>query len=507
MPWNKNSQMAENSTKSLANDHKIVTFLKKFLKPWPRKVNKPTPGSPNPEFTSPTQSETSLRSNSTVKGQSSFVAPLAKTTIFEDIPTELKIAILSQCADLPTLNSLIRASPLYYRAHLESKKSILLSVGVNELPLDAFYSWKAQRLRERRRPHADDQWVRAVKEILVQYREDREKEPPLANSFSWKELKQMLRFHRKVVFLTQDFCESTIAKHPVSGSPEPPEMRGELSSAETLRIHRAFYRFELHRHLFYLGHRYLPATEFGGRETLLKYPELDKNFQASDFLCNFSPWEIQEIACVKDYMVRRHSVLILKVKWDESIDGEVFYEWEGGAPNPDELYEDSRIYRKVLMSRGLSFLSHLLRLSSDTERDKIIRHKLHTDFNDIYEALQLIPGYALKSYTSPESPLNPDLLYAADDGKGPNQAWVWANGGKQLPIRDGYDTKCLRQWGYVMWDLGRLQRWSDASDSKGHKCYSVEKEIMTWSKYKFLFECFGQYGGFENFGIAGAPEY
>lgn len=50
-------------------------------------------------------------------------------------------------------------------------------------------------------------------------------------------------------------------------------------------------------------------------------------------------------------------------------------------------------------------------------------------------------------------------LRFVDDSSGPNAAWTWSNGDivelfSFQPPKEG-----LRQWGYVMWDKERLDRW------------------------------------------------
>lgn len=69
-------------------------------------------------------------------------------------------------------------------------------------------------------------------------------------------------------------------------------MQRELSSVEKRRIARAFFRFETFRHLVPPQHR----------NDHSKYNVPTAGF---DFLKSFDLDEVEEIACVRDYLIRK----------------------------------------------------------------------------------------------------------------------------------------------------------------------------------------------------------
>lgn len=74
---------------------------------------------------------------------------------------------------------------------------------------------------------------------------------------------------------------------------------GDLSGNEKRRIYRALYRFELFRALF------------AEPRDIRISPEARGCFDAIDqsllFLSIFKTWEVEELACVRDYITRRHT--------------------------------------------------------------------------------------------------------------------------------------------------------------------------------------------------------
>jgi hypothetical protein len=67
---------------------------------------------------------------------------------------------------------------------------------------------------------------------------------------------------------------------------------GRLSGTELVRLHRAFYRYDMCQNMM----RAIAAFRLNGEHVYDRF---------ADFLSAFSPWEVEEIACVHNYVLRR----------------------------------------------------------------------------------------------------------------------------------------------------------------------------------------------------------
>jgi hypothetical protein len=103
-----------------------------------------------------------------------------------------------------------------------------------------------------------------------------------------------------VAKITSDFCEATLSVHPVTGERIQPQ--GDLSINEKRRIYRALYRFELFRALFTKPCGIPMSPESRGY-----FDPMNKSFL---FLSVFKVWEVEELACVHDYIIRRHTEIL-----------------------------------------------------------------------------------------------------------------------------------------------------------------------------------------------------
>ncbi|KAI9751213.1 MAG: hypothetical protein M4579_006161 [Chaenotheca gracillima] len=182
-----------------------------------------------------------------------------------------------------------RAWPAFYRAFTAAKPLILASVlestiHVDALPdaLAALQASKLARLHKvredqyaKRGPHNDDADIRQqITSFLDDYRSRRERHSP-----AWR--KRQPSIGRGSYFKTSDPHEGdSLIVDP-------------LSMTERGRIQRAFFRFEIFRKIF-------PAR---GTHSRIK-PLFDERSQSDLFLPNFHPWEIEELICICQYLIR-----------------------------------------------------------------------------------------------------------------------------------------------------------------------------------------------------------
>lgn len=219
----------------------------------------------------------------------------------DSLPAELKASILHSAPNISTLQTLVRSSPLYHKVYLDKRKVILSAVllrdiGPQVLP-DALAVHKASQIG------FDGSGLRKdnVKSFISQYKAERgSSSPATCDSLDIGTLESLSRLQSVVTRITFDFCKATLSVHSVTRERIQPH--GDLSINEKRRIYRALYRFELFRALF---------TEPGGIQIP---PESRRCFDSMDqsllFLSIFKVWEVEEVACVRDYIIRRHTEIL-----------------------------------------------------------------------------------------------------------------------------------------------------------------------------------------------------
>lgn len=99
---------------------------------------------------------------------------------------------------------------------------------------------------------------------------------------------ELSRRHMLIEWFSRDLC-STLAS--CTSNRQQYKWVGPLSANETLRIHRALYRFELYRLLF--GQESFPRAQM----------EIDL---AQDYLLErYTSWELEELGCIYVYLAGR----------------------------------------------------------------------------------------------------------------------------------------------------------------------------------------------------------
>jgi hypothetical protein len=241
--------------------------------------------------------------------QSTAMTP--RNASLEGVPAEIKKLILHSAPNILALQTLVRSSPLYHKVYLDERKAILSAVllrdvGTDVLP-DALAVHKAFQIG------FDEPGGRrkdAVKSFILQYNAERcSSSPAICDSLDIQTLESLSRLQGLVAKITFDFCEATLSIHPVTG--ERIKSHGDLSPNEKRRIYRALYRFELYRAFF--------DPPFDVRIPIgsdYHFDSMDKSF---DFLHIFKVWEVEELACVRDYINRRHTEFLQESSSELSI--------------------------------------------------------------------------------------------------------------------------------------------------------------------------------------------
>lgn len=234
-----------------------------------------------------------------IEPQSTAMTP--RNASLDGLPAELKALILHSTPNIAALQTLVQSSPLYHRVYLDERKVILSAVllrdiGPQVLP-DALAVHKASQIG------FDGSGLRkdSVKSFISQYKAERDSSLPATyDSLDIETLESLSRLQSVVTKITSDFCKATLSVHPVTGERIQPH--GDLSTNEKRRIYRALYRFELFRALFTEPLDIQIPLEFRWC-----FDSMDQNLL---FLSIFKVWEIEEVACVRDYIIRRHTEIL-----------------------------------------------------------------------------------------------------------------------------------------------------------------------------------------------------
>ena len=204
----------------------------------------------------------------------------------EGLPVELKWIILQNLPCLPSLNAVVHASPSYHKAYMARRQYIFAEVVSQDIGQDMLFEASAVA-RSLRINSKDAIEVRAfVKDYFI----TRLVPAPISlGGLSLPDLITFSQFQYVVRFAVKDFCQATLSKHPLNRKEQ--EYIAPLSTNEARRISRAFYRFETY------------CTIFSQKRWKRKLG----SGMCHLFLHQFPPWELEEIACVRDYIIDRYA--------------------------------------------------------------------------------------------------------------------------------------------------------------------------------------------------------
>lgn len=193
--------------------------------------------------------------------------------LIESLSVELQQIILSNIPDVLSLRSAALSCRALYNALLSAETIITTRVLLNQVSFDvlpeAYITQEASCLE----PHTE----KNVRDFIARHLHERRPPPEI-----WTLCDAVLaaKLHACVSELALQFIATTAKKSPVCGT-------RPATRAETSRVERAMYRFEIFCNLF---------REFWDSDFLEQLWDF--------FFSNFSPWENEQLACVHDYLVQ-----------------------------------------------------------------------------------------------------------------------------------------------------------------------------------------------------------
>ena len=289
--------------------------------------------------------------------------------------------------------------------------------------------------------------------------------PQRSPDLTHKTAKQLLTLQNIIDYFIDTFSGDRLTKIPkltsstnerkgVQEHVDPdPKRAPDLSPTERCRLTRAFLHLELYGHLF------LEFQGFGHEDFA--------RVNMSLFLSSLPRWEIEELLCVRTFLVEKLDLYLKQVE-DDFI--ERFQEEEPHFIEPDQynnrwktkdrFFSDhfqstmQKLWLEGCLTRGLGTLRKMLMAGTRDERSDALGSK-DAWCSTMKRALSTM---YLNSGTVPNLPQQTSWEDTSTQEKAPNYGVSWLlsikNPGTLNPFDRDLNVK--REWGYAFWDRGRL---------------------------------------------------
>ncbi|KAL9135023.1 MAG: hypothetical protein Q9175_003794 [Cornicularia normoerica] len=408
---------------------------------------------------------------------------MSEDSAFERLSPELQQQILLQSDTLDTLYALIRASPRLYQVFRLNKETILSTIALCQfhpaVQPEAMAIAKLEQQQHHSKPGTQSQ-----RDISLSFCDT------FPNQiYRWCEANalgpvsaDLCKLDGTIQFFIKDYGRNTLPVLDQLGQSQDlrilPEYRSynhipqpQLSLTETGRLQRALCRFEVYRCLFSRC-----SHDHHGIHKCLIDPPLTTGEQAKVFLQDLPGFQVDEIACIRDYLVRR-----LRGIYDElenqavrtlPVEALTFEEFDESAMwrSPFFLFTTQAQHQQQdhlehLLSLGLPYIRQILESSGEEQRDLFLHHvrgsvvdHLERDFlSKALQCLGLNPN--IISDRNAWLGIEKEFTPACDENGYSElpQGWLWGYYHLE-PSKYAHPAyKGLRDWGYVFWDYDRLQ--------------------------------------------------
>jgi hypothetical protein len=377
--------------------------------------------------------------------------------MFSKLSTELLCIILAQLDSLQDLYSAVCASTSTYKAFQGARHATLSSVirniiWPNVIP-DALFALRACA--------PDPQATEVLPMSLVEAEQ---------LCHLWHSHEYFVK--RLVAYFMTNLNAQLKAEQPSGANvtklyfPQDP-----LAPREVARVRRALLRYSAFQSII--------------SNPLFEDREEAASRQVASLFAIYAPWEIEEVACVYQYISNRLEDVIQNVEDHfvsrvqlteqkssstylpcgpkgslglQSMQAEApFFEHDNWIFTKDE----KRYQRQILThlgSLGLPFLRSLFEAGPDSQKDIITENHDYLIW-DLGAALAQRPHQTGIFKTEDDDWLSGKVLgFEGDRLEKRNLAWLWAH---QNRPEASFFWRCntdLREWGYIFWDSDRLQR-------------------------------------------------
>ena len=367
----------------------------------------------------------------------SCALPLRLTSL----PPELKHAIYICLPDVSSAKALALTSSSFYHTFLDIQARVIPQILEKkmdpEMLRDSLAALKVSRIQI---------WSKkAVLKVLI----DLFGRSHAYKSHAWN-LSDALaasKIHDCIEFFATKFASSALSENPTARG----AVTAAPSSNEMRRIKIALHRYELYCNLFRYPSHHRMVRDKVNRNRLIRPDTFSTREQQEIFLDRFSFWEIEQLGCIHDFLMQEMTIPFTDVaKHDVA--------W--GANCVPYLDNDltEKVHKEPRLTRGLEYLYRLVTADSYDARLKILDEHDPTPRGSPYCNSRLPDVFRYRLEDDEQLYLRPNL--SSDHDRGPSEAWRWAH--SESSMNQFYfrrNHRILRQRGYVMWDLKRLDDW------------------------------------------------
>ena len=243
---------------------------------------------------------------------------MSEAPSLESLPTEIATLLLLNLPDPSSLRALVRVSPLYHELYRQHRRRFLSTALFNCLSYDGLHiALSVQEASTIFSDDSDEDPIFRKQKVRQRFFEKPSSMPMSRNwldSISFDTLISLMQYHWKIAAVACAYIQTTLSANPVTGEPIP--VYPTPSRSESHRIYRALYHFEHYCVLFVSRSKIpdVPPSQDGqaplqyGRQIALQYTE--NQFSLYSFLPLIASWEIEEIACIRNYVLKQYTKIL-----------------------------------------------------------------------------------------------------------------------------------------------------------------------------------------------------
>ena len=377
----------------------------------------------------------------------------------ELLPPEIQSLIMCHIPGISTLHSLLCASSHFYQVFKDRRDYYLTRLAVQHafMPRDAWDLIRASRISVSLPPSAED--ISVFLQSLQKH--DSFQVPILPSIISIP----IIRLRACIEWSIPDVARECLSNLTRLGElytirQDPDALNRPPTYIESQRIARAFYRFETYRYLF-------PPQDHFSYNGVVEVPQ-----QAYKFLNSYELDEIEEIACIRDYMVRRLWGVFDLIE-DEFVQGGS----QGQCQTADEASADEnwfgqqrkemqQSYMEKMMSLGLPFLREVFTADSARLADLVISNSVRVSgyLTDCFKKIGREALSEPRAHVNRSEYLRHHKIRFREDLGECSIGWHWSQ--IWLSFEPGSSTmKGCRDFGYVFWERWRMNALGLLDDS------------------------------------------
>ncbi|KAL8726880.1 MAG: hypothetical protein Q9166_006432 [cf. Caloplaca sp. 2 TL-2023] len=369
---------------------------------------------------------------------------------------EIQAQIMRNIDSVQNLISLLHASPRFYQVFRSRREYLLTQLAFNQFQPEIINTvWNLAKALQLPRPATRDRVHEHINKNFGTYR-------PVDNDFQQPSISSavtipLCKIGRTIAWFVEDYRQSSLKLLTDLGThmelrQNEEILHSHLSPVELGRLQRAFCRFETFCSLFVAAKNDEDRFAHGS--------------QVVSFLMEpFTADEVEEIACIRDYLIRRLWTAFEALE-NNALQGDNSDAIRklGRECTPDFFGSSAKYHHldfmEYLLSQGLPFLRTILE-SEGLQRAELIisnaveRHHFLTDALKGFR--QLPPSMESNDYFDGKYEEDCEADFEEDDVYSYTKGLLWAHNNKIPADYARRPLKGFRDWGYVFWDSWRLQ--------------------------------------------------